>query len=157
LVYAGFWLRFAAWLIDYVLLYVVFMVVTFVVSLLVGIVAGFAAGLHKVDSDDLQQNPMLLLLYAFLLVLFVVGSWLYYAFQEAGKHQATLGKRAVQLMVTDRQGARIGFGRATGRFFGKIVSALPFYIGFMLAGWTQRKQALHDMMADTLVVRKPRA
>ena len=62
---------------------------------------------------------------------------------------------ALGLLVTDRQGNRIGFGRATGRYFGKIISALILFIGFMMAGWTERKQALHDMMADTLVVRKP--
>ena len=59
------------------------------------------------------------------------------------------------IQVTDRQGSRIGFGRATGRYFGKIISCFTLYIGFMMAGWTQRKQALHDMIADTLVVRKP--
>ena len=62
------------------------------------------------------------------------------------------GKRAMGIKVTDDYGRRIGFGRASGRFFGKIVSGLIFYIGFMLAGWTSRKQALHDMMAGSLVV-----
>jgi uncharacterized RDD family membrane protein YckC len=56
--------------------------------------------------------------------------------------------------VTDAQGNRIRFGRATGRYFGKILSGLILYIGFMMAGCTPRKQALHDMLADTLVVRK---
>jgi uncharacterized RDD family membrane protein YckC len=85
-------------------------------------------------------------------LLLIVVNWLYFALQESSSAQATLGKRAMGLRVTDDYGRRIGFGRASGRFFGKIISGLIFYIGFMLAGWTARKQALHDMIAGTLVV-----
>ncbi len=83
----------------------------------------------------------------------VVLTWLYCAMMESSSKQATLGKMAVGIRVTDVRGQRISFGRATGRHFGKIISALSLFIGYMMAGWTQRKQALHDMMADTLVVR----
>ena len=79
-------------------------------------------------------------------------TWLYFALQESSVAQATLGKRAMGIKVTDDYGQRIGFGRATGRFFGKILSGVIFDIGFMLAGWTARKQALHDMLAGTVVV-----
>ena len=48
-------------------------------------------------------------------------------------------------------GQRIGFGRATGRYFAKFVSAMILLIGFMMVGWTQRKQGLHDLIASTLV------
>ncbi len=73
---------------------------------------------------------------------------------ESSSKQATLGKMALGIIVTDVNGERIGFGRATGRFFGKIVSGMIFYIGYIMAGFTDRKQALHDMMAGTLVVNK---
>jgi hypothetical protein len=66
--------------------------------------------------------------------------------------QATPGKLAFDLKVVDELGQRIGFGRATGRYFGKIVSGAIFYVGFLMAGFTERKQALHDLMAATLVV-----
>ncbi|MDR0274910.1 MAG: RDD family protein [Burkholderiaceae bacterium] len=82
----------------------------------------------------------------------IVGNWLYFALMESSSWQATLGKRAMGIKVVDAQGGRIGFGRATGRFFGKIVSALIFCIGYMMAGWTGRKQSLHDMMAGAFVV-----
>jgi Tfp pilus assembly major pilin PilA len=78
--------------------------------------------------------------------------WLYFALQESSAAQATLGKRALGIKVTDEHAERISFARATGRFFGKIISALIANIVFMLAGWTERKQALHDMMASTFVV-----
>jgi len=66
--------------------------------------------------------------------------------------QATLGKKLVGIQVTDLYGQRIGFGRALNRLLGKMLSALTLYIGFMMAGWTEKKQALHDIMAGTLVV-----
>ncbi len=76
---------------------------------------------------------------------------------ESSANQATLGKMALSLKVTDAKGERLTFGRATGRHFGKIVSGVIFLIGFFMAGWTAKKQALHDMMASTLVVRERRS
>lgn len=85
-------------------------------------------------------------------VLFI--GWLYYALMESSNTQATVGKMALGLYVTDLNGNKIGFGRATGRYFGKIVSSIILCIGFMMAGWTAKKQALHDMMAGTLVLKR---
>ncbi len=73
---------------------------------------------------------------------------------ESSPQQATLGKMALGLKVTDLRGEPISFGKATGRYFGKFVSELILYVGFMMAGWTEKKQALHDIMAGTLVVKK---
>jgi len=83
-----------------------------------------------------------------------VLNWLYYALLESSAWQATLGKKALGLEVTDMQGMRISFGRATGRFFAKIISSIILFIGFIMAGFTEKKQALHDMIAGTLVIRK---
>jgi len=81
--------------------------------------------------------------------------WLYYAYLESGEKQATWGKQALGIYVTDLTGNRITFGRASGRFFAKIVSGLiPLGIGFIMAGFTDRKQALHDMIASCLVLRR---
>jgi uncharacterized RDD family membrane protein YckC len=86
----------------------------------------------------------------------IVLEWLYYALMETSKFQGTLGKMALGLIVTDLNGQPINFGRATGRNFGNLISRyFTLYIGFMMAGWTQQKQALHDMMAGCLVLRKP--
>ena len=84
----------------------------------------------------------------------VLVPWFYYASCEASPLQATPGKLALGLKVTDECGRRIGFGRASGRFFGKFLSGFILDIGYMLAGWTARKQALHDMLAGCCVVRK---
>ena len=144
LVYAGFWLRFAAIFIDGLIL-LPLSLVSF----------GFSYA-SNAATDNTVKLTIALASFAYSILLLVV-QWLYFSLQESSGAQATLGKRLLGLQVTDREGKRIGFGRASGRYFGKIVSALTLYIGFMMAGWTERKQALHDMMADTLVVRKPRA
>jgi uncharacterized RDD family membrane protein YckC len=143
LVYAGFWLRFAAIFVDALILLPLSLI---------------SVGFTYADDVATDNNVKLAIAVVSLVysLFLIVAQWLYFALQESSAAQATLGKRLLGLQVTDRVGGRIGFGRATGRYFGKLISALALYIGFMMAGWTQRKQALHDMMADTLVVRKPR-
>ena len=83
-----------------------------------------------------------------------VVEWLYHSLMESSRYQGSLGKMALGIVVTDMSGRRISFGRATARHFSKIVSGLTIYIGFMMAGWTRQKQALHDMIAGCLVIRK---
>jgi uncharacterized RDD family membrane protein YckC len=74
---------------------------------------------------------------------------------ESSVHQGTLGKMALGLTVTDMQGRRVSFGRATGRYFAKMITGMiPLAIGYIMAGFTEKKQALHDMIASCLVLRK---
>ena len=87
-------------------------------------------------------------------VLVIAGGWLYEAFMLSSSYQATLGKMIFGMKVTDLQGNRISFARATGRHFAKIVSGMILLIGFIMVGLTERKQGLHDLLAGTLV-RKP--
>jgi uncharacterized RDD family membrane protein YckC len=82
----------------------------------------------------------------------IVLAWLYFAFMESSPRQATFGKMAMGIVVTDENGGRIRFGRATGRYFGKYLSSLFLAAGFILAAFTARKQALHDMLAGTVVL-----
>jgi uncharacterized RDD family membrane protein YckC len=80
--------------------------------------------------------------------------WLYYAYLESGERQATWGKQALGLYVTDLSGNRVTFGRASGRFFAKFVTGMTMGIGYIMAGFTERRQALHDMIASCLVLRR---
>jgi uncharacterized RDD family membrane protein YckC/type II secretory pathway pseudopilin PulG len=83
----------------------------------------------------------------------IVLAWLYFALMESGERGASLGKRALNLQVLSADGLeRIGFGRATGRFFGRYLSTLILYIGYLMQPFTARKQALHDMISGTVVV-----
>lgn len=83
----------------------------------------------------------------------IIIQWLYYALQESGTNQATFGKKAMGLKVTNLQGDRISFGQASGRFFGKIISGLIILIGYLMMLWDDKKQTLHDKIAGTLVIK----
>jgi uncharacterized RDD family membrane protein YckC len=83
-----------------------------------------------------------------------VGQWLYFALMESSYNQATLGKMACGLAVTDLEGRRISFGRATGRYFAQLLCALTLGLGYAMVGWTRQKRGLHDFVAGTLVVRR---
>lgn len=108
---------------------------------------------YLIDTLILLIPSLILNLIPFLGILtYMVGRWLYFALMESSLSQATLGKRAMGLSVTNGNGQRISFGQASGRYFGGAVSTITLNIGYFLAGWTVRKQALHDLMADTFVV-----
>ncbi|HUD41193.1 MAG TPA: RDD family protein [Dokdonella sp.] len=139
-IHGGFWRRTAAYLMDGFIIGVVNWVITMI--LMVAMVGSLAAGSVNAAFGTVALQAL----------VGIVLSWLYFALQESSATQATLGKRAMGLKVTDDYARRIGFGRATGRFFGKILSSVIFNIGFMLAGWTGRRQALHDMICGTVVV-----
>ncbi|MFM6987972.1 MAG: RDD family protein [Arenimonas sp.] len=138
--YAGFWKRFLAYIID-----------GFVLSIpviFISIPIGIAMGVAEADEDAMNAVSVMLQLVSALI------AWPYFALMESSAKQGTLGKMALGIKVTDRNGNRIGFGQATGRYFGKIISSLTCGIGYFLAGITSKKQALHDIMADCLVVDK---
>lgn len=134
-IYAGFWLRTGAMLID--------IIVMFLALFFFGIF--FFLMSSTSDPDEVE---------GWSTIIAFIGGWLYYAIWESSEYQATLGKLALGLKVTDESGNKIDFGKATGRYFGKIVSGLILYIGYLMAAFTKKKQALHDMMAGCLVVKK---
>ena len=143
--YGGFWIRFVAAILDGILVQVV--VVPF------GALMGGAIGVAGVATRMPGEGTRLVSVIVGT-VLGLLGSWIYEAAMESSSLQATLGKMALGLRVVDLQGQRISFGRASGRYFGRILSALILFIGFIMAAFTERKQALHDLIAGTLVVRK---
>jgi uncharacterized RDD family membrane protein YckC len=145
--YAGFWLRAWAATIDVALEVGGALLLTAATYLALSRY-GYLLGLSGFDWKFAAG-------YAFVLIL-SVGSWLYSAFTESSSCRATLGKRALGLQVVTAEGDRIGFGQATVRHFMKFLSLFFLTIGFMMAGWTKRRQALHDMPSDCLVIRVPR-
>jgi len=135
--YAGLKKRFLAFLIDWAILFGGVMVI--------GLIVGFGFAASGSDLDTVSQNS----------TNFFIGiiGWLYYAFMESSEKQATFGKAALGVKVTDYKGERITFGRATGRHFGKIISWFSFLVGFIMIGFTEKKQGLHDILAKCLVVK----
>ena len=135
--YGGFWLRFVAYIIDAVIM-----------NIAGGILGAFVGiGVGAIGASDSVVMGSTISAGALSLVL----NWLYSAVLESSEWQATVGKKALGLVVTDEAGNRIGFGRATGRYFAKILSSLILLFGFFMIGWTQRKQGLHDIICSTLV------
>lgn len=129
---AGFWWRVLPAVID---------------SLVLSSVSGVAGIVMAATDVDKQW-------FVAWLILSIIGTWLYHALFESSPLRATLGKKCCGLRVVTTDGHRISFGRASGRFAGKLLSALVLGIGFMMAGWTKRKQALHDLMSNCLVLKK---
>jgi len=121
--YAGFWVRFVAMIIDAVII---------------------AVGSGLVSAATLGAG----------IIVTFVGPWLYEAFMLSSEWQATVGKRAMSIAVTGIDGNRISFARATGRHFAKWISVCTLGIGFIMVAFTAKKQALHDMIAETLVVNR---
>jgi uncharacterized RDD family membrane protein YckC len=153
LVYAGFWLRVAAYFVDYLILEIPLITLAMGVGFIYGLSAARNHAQVGFVNPDGSINTSFVIFELSIMTVSMVIHWLYFALQESSSAQATLGKRAVGIKVTNLEGQRIGFGQATGRFFGKIISGLTLLIGYMMAGFTERKQALHDMIAGTLVVR----
>ncbi len=138
--YSGFWRRFLAFIID---------------GLILDMVLGIGFGiefLSKGISRNSSAFSVVEILFNNIGVLII--PWLYFAIMESSSKQATLGKIVLGIIVTDLDDKRLSFGRASARYWGKIVSFIILGIGFIMAGFTQKKQALHDIMAKTLAVNK---
>jgi uncharacterized RDD family membrane protein YckC len=157
--YAGFWLRFVAHLIDGLIVGAGVFVLVIPLVFLTGLAATLESLPHRMEGMEGQPSPAVIGAIFSLVFMFVAVSvllqWLYYAYLESGEKQATWGKQALGLYVTDGAANRVSFGRASGRFFAKMISGMiPLGIGYIMAGFTERKQALHDMIAGCLVLRR---
>lgn len=138
--YAGFWKRVAAQIIDAIILNIVGTILGLIIT---------GSSMYSIRGGGIAAGRV-----AGFEVVFVVIGWLYYTLLESSARQATVGKMALGIVVTDLQGKRISFGRANARFWGKIVSVVIIYVGFIMVAFTEKKQGLHDKMAETLVVNK---
>ena len=144
--YGGFWRRLVAYIVDGLLIGAA--------TMPFGLGLGFAQ-MSAMMSGDITPDMLAALFMASLFVgaIRFVLSWAYAAGFESSPWQATPGKMLLGLKVTDLDGRRITFLRATGRFLGKVISGILLGMGFVLAAFTDRKQGLHDLMARTLVRR----
>lgn len=142
--YAGFWKRVAASIIDGVL-------IIFFASSLKWTLADALRTMSEFNFDYDKSQSIAYIVWSFYLIFI---RWSYFAGMESSPLRATIGKLAVGLYVSDLNGNRIGFGQASGRFFGKMLSGLIFGVGYLMAGFTQKKQALHDQISECLVLKK---
>lgn len=156
--YAGFWMRFGAYIIDYFVVQVLqsFVVLPFLAFL------GFSLATQGFDFDfnAMEEEEVIAMVMAgisaisSLILITVAIQVLYYSIMESSKYQGTLGKMALGIVVTDLNGNPVDFPKALLRNLAKIVSGMLFAIGYIIAGFTEKKQALHDIIASALVVKK---
>lgn len=135
--YAGLWKRLLAFIIDLGVTSLIFFALAVILPILLGPKFGVPSGG---------------IILAFAAALWLVVTWLYWAVMESSSRQSTVGKGLVGIAVTDSEGNRISFGKATLRYFGKIASVLPALAGFFMIGFTARKQGLHDLISGSFVV-----
>jgi uncharacterized RDD family membrane protein YckC len=154
--YAGFWLRLVALIIDGIVVSIVEFVVF--VPLLSALGLGFIGAMSDMDTED----PSNLVGMVAAIVAAAGAYWilataiqiLYFSIMESSSSQATLGKMAMGIKVTDMQGGRLDFTRAFLRNLCKLISNFTMLIGYLMAGFTEKRQALHDLIAGALVVKK---
>ncbi|MEB3218522.1 MAG: RDD family protein [Nostocales cyanobacterium 94392] len=141
--YAGFWKRLVAAALDTIIVLILYFILAFFI--------GICFGIFGISADLLEDSS-----FEFIFsVLLVVIYWLYHVVMESSAKQATLGKQATKIYVTDMNGKRISFARAAGRNVIKVVSSL-FTFGilvYLVAAFTEKNQALHDIFAGTLVIK----
>ena len=144
--YVGFWPRVGAYLIDNI-------IVSIAAQIIGGAIGLGLGGIRPMEADDPKSIAMVFAIAGAGAGAGILVKWLYYAFMESSSCQGTLGKMAIGAKVVDSQGNRITFGRATGRFLAKGLSALILNFGFFMIGWDDLKQGLHDKIAGTYVVK----
>ena len=152
--YGGFLLRLAAYIIDGI---VVSIPIYLIMFLTMGSSFLAMAGTDPENMEEAMTPEMVGTMMGgmgMMMLFSLIGVWLYFALMESSEKQATLGKMAVGIKVTDEFGDRISFGRATGRYFSKIISGMIIYIGFIMVAFTEKRQGLHDIIAKTLVLKK---
>ena len=157
--YAGFWMRFLALIIDMIV--VNFLLYLFILPILGAVGLGFIIPvLEGMDAGYMSSGDALTMLFAAIAVLVPIVILsnviviLYYTIMEASKYQATFGKMALGLIVTDQDGNKLDFMRSLIRQLAKMISSAICLIGYLMAGFTSKKQALHDIIAGALVIRK---
>jgi uncharacterized RDD family membrane protein YckC len=154
--YAGFWKRFLAVIIDgFIIGCIRWILIT---PILVSLGIGMVSEIKSMDTDDPATTlPIIGAIMALLGISAIISGavWiLYYSFMESSKFQASIGKLVLGIIVTDTNGNKLDFSKAFVRNICKIISSIILCIGYIMAGFTEKKQALHDIIANTLVVDK---
>ncbi|MDD5571692.1 MAG: RDD family protein [Bacteroidales bacterium] len=157
--YAGFWLRLVAIIIDGLIIGAAKLIIIGPFLAVIGITAArdFSDMKQECSSSACEIVSLIGPLVGAALIanfIVVIISWLYFALMESSARQATIGKMALGIIVTNMNGEKVNFGQATGRYFGKIISGIILCVGYIMAGFTEKKQALHDIMANCLVIKK---
>ncbi|MEK4458057.1 RDD family protein [Paenibacillus sp. FSL R10-2748] len=153
MLYAGFWKRTLAYIIDSLILWFVFLII----GLIWIVIRALGDWIPSpAENSMLTDGPSAIFTMRLLgqTLLNWGAIWLYYALMESSKCKATVGKLALGIVVVDEFNHKLSFGRASARYWSKLISVIILFVGFIMAAFTERKQALHDLIARTYVVDK---
>ena len=142
--YSGFWRRFIAFLIDKIILLIPLFFIMLIILYL---------STTPENLSDNNYTEKLIIYYLFSYLIIIILNWLYFSFMESSKYQASLGKLIMGIKVVDIHGKRLSFEKASNRFFATTISYLTFYVGFLMVGFTQNKQTLHDILTNCLIIK----
>jgi uncharacterized RDD family membrane protein YckC len=127
-----------------------------ILSFPLGIISSILIIPLLIQPQFFSREPVyqVVIFYGIYYTLAIIIGWLYFGIMTCSSKQATVGKMALGIVVTDMNGRRLSFARSSARYFATFISDLTFCIGYLMIIWTKKKQSLHDMVAGTLVVRK---
>lgn len=158
--HAGFWKRLGAYVIDSFIIGTASSIIGTIISFILIPLSIIPVGLAMaIDGEDPGAVSALLVFFSMMLPFLAaiplsLGVWLYYALMESSKVQGTVGKMALGIVVVDEGMNPLTFGQASVRYWSRLVTVATLGVGHIMAGFTQHKQALHDMIARTYVVNK---
>lgn len=153
--YAGFGLRLVAIIIDWIIIGILqsFVIVPILVAMGFSMFAGSAMDTGDPEAAAGMIGAIMAMVGTFWILALCI-SILYFTFMESSKLQGTVGKLALGIIVTDMNGAKLDFGKAFIRNLCRVISNMTLLIGYIIAGFTEKRQALHDIIAGTLVIKK---
>ena len=155
-IYAGIGRRFGAFIVDLIIILLFDLVLAGTLGLFRGFQNLYFYAVQHVPASELTVEGTTAALLGSIIAAYglalIVVPWLYFAGFESSRSQATPGKVLMHLVVTDMQGLKPTFARTSLRFFGKFISTLIIFIGFLMIAFTQKRQGLHDRIAGCLVL-----
>ena len=143
--YAEFWKRFLAVMLD-----IFFLLIGW--ALFLGIIYGAISLVFFIGEKSMVISTLRPFIAGFGSILMLVTHWFYFTILESSSRQGTFGKQIMKIFITDMKERRISLGKANLRYFGKILSLVLLFSGFIIAGFTSKRQALHDKIAGTIVL-----
>lgn len=120
--------------------------------IITGVAATLISFIWILPGELFEYNSIYLVLTH--LLISITCDWIYFCLMESSKYQATIGKRLLGVMVVDKDYERITYARANTRYWGKLLSGLLLGLGYLMAFSHEKRQAMHDRMAGTYVVKK---
>lgn len=151
--FAGFWIRFAAYIIDIITISILSAIIGFICLSIITSEAGMNFFVTSLEEDGIALGFVIFVMIGVIFPYIIVPLF-YFIYYPASKYKGTFGKQILGLIIVDNDGNQISLGRSFLRFIGYIIASIILYLGLIMIGFTERKQGLHDMISSTVVIYK---